>query len=59
MAKRISTKDRLYKELIEELLTIIANDDVGLTFDLIDIAFQAGLAAGLTKKEMDTILREA
>jgi hypothetical protein len=50
------TKEQRVRNLIEELLTIIANDDVGITADLLDLALIVGEEHGLKKQEMDYIL---
>lgn len=49
-------KEQRVRNLIEELLTIIANDDVGITHDLQDLALIVGEEHGLTKQEMEDIL---
>lgn len=46
-------------ELVEEILTLAKNDDTGVTDDLIDLAYQAGEEAGMTKDYMDRIWNEA
>ena len=43
------------RTLVEEVLTVIANDDVGITHDLIDITLQAGEILGLEKEEMENL----
>lgn len=47
---------RKSKELIEELLVVIANDDVGVTHSLLDLALMAGEEEGLEKDYMEDLL---
>lgn len=52
----LSDPDLAYlKAFVEEVLAVIHNDDVGVTFGLEDIALNSGRILGLEKTYMDSI----
>lgn len=44
------------REFVKEVLTVIANDDTGVSHELIDSALRAGEIMKITKDELDEIL---
>lgn len=51
--------ERILREFVAEALVICANDYDGVTWGLEDKALQAGAELGITKEEMDEIIRKA
>jgi hypothetical protein len=52
----LENADRAYLiSFVEEVLSIIHNDDVGVTYGLEDMALNAGVILGLTKTYMESI----
>jgi hypothetical protein len=43
------------RKLIEEVLRVCANDDIGITWDLYDQARRAGEEVGFTEQELDKL----
>jgi hypothetical protein len=46
---------RQARKLIEEVLRVCANDDIGITWDLYDQARRAGEELGIPEQELDDL----